>query len=264
VEAATRSTAHALRAIRDGIGLGATLDTLDASRAGADRSTHADDLAALESIAAFHPDSRTFAHWLREVLGRSAASGPRVELSTIHRIKGKEWGHVVVFGASAGLFPHRLSEDVEGERRILHVALTRAGIQAVFLADRDAPSVFLAELDGKGPHTPPPVPGSARPAAVAGGDRRRGGGAAAPGAVPGVGSAGEKVLRAWRSSVARNEGVPAYVVLNDKELVGIAERNPTTLRELGQCRGMGPIRLERWGDEILGVLEGAADLSAHP
>jgi hypothetical protein len=157
-----------------------------------------------------------------------------------------------------------LSEDVEGERRILHVALTRAGIQAVFLADRDAPSVFLAELDGKGPHTPPPVPGSARPAAVAGGDRRRGGGAAAPGAVPGVGSAGEKVLRAWRSSVARNEGVPAYVVLNDKELVGIAERNPTTLRELGQCRGMGPIRLERWGDEILGVLEGAADLSAHP
>ncbi len=61
--------------------------------------------------------------------------------------------------------------------------------------------------------------------------------------------------------MARKDGVPAYVVLNDKELIGIAERNPTTLAELGTCRGMGPIRLERWGDEILGVLE-AADESA--
>jgi hypothetical protein len=47
-------------------------------------------------------------------------------------------------------------------------------------------------------------------------------------------------------------------VLNDKELIGIAERNPVTLAELGRCRGMGPIRLERWGDEILAVLEGAS------
>ncbi len=152
-EAAARSTADALRAIRQGIGLDATLDTLDASRAGADRSTHADDLAALESVAAFHPDAATFAHWLREVLSRPAATGPGVELSTIHRIKGKEWGHVLIFGASAGLFPHRLSDDVEGERRVFHVALTRAGTQAVILADRDAPSVFLAELDGTAPHT---------------------------------------------------------------------------------------------------------------
>ena len=58
-------------------------------------------------------------------------------------------------------------------------------------------------------------------------------------------------------SVARKDGVPAYVVLNDKELVGIAERNPATLAELGRCRGMGPIRLERWGDEILAVLQDA-------
>jgi ATP-dependent DNA helicase RecQ len=59
--------------------------------------------------------------------------------------------------------------------------------------------------------------------------------------------------------VARKEGVPAYVVLNDKELVGIAERDPTTLADLGRCRGMGPIRLERWGDEILAVLDGSRE-----
>jgi len=180
-----------------------------------------------------------------------------VELSTIHRIKGKEWGHVLIFGASAGLFPHRLSEDVEGERRVFHVALTRAGVQAVILADRDAPSVFLAELNGTAPHTPTSSPGAVRPTGAARADRRRGASAAAPGAATGSGGPGEAALRAWRSSVARKDGVPAYVVLNDKELVGIAERNPTTLRDLGQCRGMGPIRLERWGDDILGVLGSA-------
>ena len=148
-EAASRSTADALRAIRVGIGLDTTLDTLDASRAGADRSTHADDLAALESLASFHPDASTFAHWLREVLSRPPADGPGVELSTVHRIKGKEWGHVLIVGASAGLFPHRLSEDVEGERRVFHVALTRAGTQVVVLADRG--------------HRPPSWPSSTGP-----------------------------------------------------------------------------------------------------
>jgi DNA helicase-2/ATP-dependent DNA helicase PcrA len=262
-EAAGRSTADALRAIREGIGLDAILDTLDASRAGADRSTHADDLAALESVAPFHPEAATFAHWLREVLGRPAATGPGVELSTIHRIKGKEWGHVVIFGASAGLFPHRLSDDIEGERRVFHVALTRAGTQTILLADRGAPSTFLAELDGTAPHAPPRMPGSHRPIPASRAERRRGP-AAISGPEPGSGGPGEVALRAWRSSVARKDGVPAYVVLNDKELVGIAERRPSTLRELGQCRGMGPIRLERWGDEILGVLEAAVESADAP
>jgi DNA helicase II / ATP-dependent DNA helicase PcrA len=252
--AAVRSTAAALEAVRVGIGLDATLDTLDASRAGTDRSTHGDDLAALESIASFHPDAATFASWLREVLGRPAAAGPAVELSTVHRIKGKEWGHVLVVGASAGLFPHRLSEDVEGERRIFHVALTRAGTQAVILADSDAPSPFLAELDGSAPHVAP-TPRRPRGTPV---DRKRPDARTTRGADPvSTGGPGESALRAWRSSVARADGVPAYVVLNDKELIGIAERNPSSLAELGQCRGMGPIRLERWGDEILAVLDGA-------
>ena len=256
-EAAARSTADALRAVRVGIGLDATLDTLDASRAGADRSTHADDLAALESLAPFHPEAATFAHWLREVLGRPAAAGPTVELSTVHRIKGKEWGHVLVVGASAGLFPHRLSDDVEGERRIFHVALTRAGSQVVILADRDAPSPFLGELDGTASHAPPTPSRAAGTPAGGGRDRGRPGARAPAGGGTGPVGPGEAALRTWRSSVARKDGVPAYVVLNDKELVGIAERDPATLADLGRCRGMGPIRLERWGDEILAVLDGA-------
>jgi superfamily II DNA helicase RecQ len=66
----------------------------------------------------------------------------------------------------------------------------------------------------------------------------------------------EGALREWRSETAKRAAVPAYVVLNDSELVGIAARRPTTLAELARCKGMGPIRLERWGDELLAVLNG--------
>ena len=139
---------------------------------------------------------------------------------------------------------------------MFHVALTRAGRQVVVLADEGSPSTFLAELDGSAPHAassfPVAEPGRARigVSVVVPCPPR-------PAAAPGPAGAQEAALRAWRSSVARKDGVPAYVVLNDKELVGIAERNPGSLAELGRCRGMGPIRLERWGDEILAVLDGA-------
>jgi ATP-dependent DNA helicase RecQ len=77
---------------------------------------------------------------------------------------------------------------------------------------------------------------------------------------PGTADAGaeaEKALRSWRSALASQEAVPAYVILKDAELAGIAARDPATLAELAACRGMGQIRLERWGDEILAVLDTA-------
>jgi superfamily II DNA helicase RecQ len=72
----------------------------------------------------------------------------------------------------------------------------------------------------------------------------------------------EGALRGWRSEAAKRATVPAYVVLNDSELVGIAARRPTTLAELAGCKGMGPIRLERWGDELLAVLNGVEDVES--
>jgi DNA helicase-2/ATP-dependent DNA helicase PcrA len=221
---------------------------LDSSRKEPDRSTHTDDLLALESVAALHQDVGSFEPWLRETLGRPRPDGDLVLLSTVHRIKGREWGHVVVFGASQGSFPHRLSQDEEGERRVFHVALTRTRHRVVILAARDAPSIFVAELDGSRVVPPPPARAPARTTAKA---------TTGP-AVPRV-EAGpaEEALRAWRRSAASAQGVPAYVVLNDRELVGIAERSPRSLPALASCPGIGSIRLERYGDEILAVLEGA-------
>ncbi len=48
--------------------------------------------------------------------------------------------------------------------------------------------------------------------------------------------------------------MPAYVVLNDAHLLGIAERHPTGLVELRACPGIGPVKIESYGEEILDVL----------
>ena len=154
VAPAVSTTAAVVRAIRVQVGLGETMDVLDSSRREADRSTHADDLVALEAVAALHPDAASFEPWLRDLLAGRPPGGPGVQLSTIHKIKGREWEHVIVYGASQGLLPHRLSDDEEGERRVFHVALTRAIRQVVVLADADAPSPFVAELDGSRPRQP--------------------------------------------------------------------------------------------------------------
>ena len=72
-------------------------------------------------------------------------------LSTVHRVKGLEWDHVVVFGADRGSMPHELSDDIEEERRVFHVALTRGRQTVTILVDEARPSRFLAELDGSAP-----------------------------------------------------------------------------------------------------------------
>ena len=70
------SSVAAVRAVRSDVGLGETMDVLDSSRREADRSTHADDLLALESLAALHPDVASFESWLRAALGRRPPEGP--------------------------------------------------------------------------------------------------------------------------------------------------------------------------------------------
>lgn len=346
--ATARTTAEALRTVRLSVGLGASVDVLDSSRGEADRSTHADDLLALETVAALHPDLATFEQWLADLLARRTCAGPAVLLSTVHKIKGKEWPRVLVFGVSRGLFPHRRAEDEEEERRIFHVALTRAVTQVAILHDEEAPSPFVAELDGSRPRGPvldalpaggepqhrgsrrsSPSPNwnrdrSSRPSARGPAGRPRtdrmarsarpprtpsaveaeigleldvGGQHArvvelreasvlvrmgemrteipygtevrvegrlvvlavpVPGQVQSPeGERLERALREWRREVAKTDRVPAYVVMSDADLQGVAAAAPTTLGALGRCRGMGPVRLERYGDEILAVIEAA-------
>ncbi len=107
-----------LTAVRDDIGLGSAMTLLDST--GGASGSHLDDLEALLQVADLHPDASSFEAWLRRAFHRERAEGG-VTLSTIHRVKGREWDRVVVFGVTDGIVPHRLAEDIEEERRILHV-----------------------------------------------------------------------------------------------------------------------------------------------
>ena len=244
----TGTTREALAVVRDRIGLGGAMGLLDSSNAAEGGSSHLDDLEALAQVADLHPDPRTFGQWLRTVFHRETTPGG-VTLSTIHRVKGQEWDRVAVFGVTAGLVPHRLALDVEEERRVLHVAITRARREAVVLADAARPSPFLEELTGAAPRTPAPPPGRSRPAAAE--PRAR----PALDPLPPEAEAPEAALRAWRLERSRKDKVPAYVVLSDRHLQGIALARPASLRELRGLPGIGPTKLEAYGEEILAVLE---------
>lgn len=64
-------------------------------------------------------------------------------------------------------------------------------------------------------------------------------------------------LREWRHRRAREEGVPPYVVLPNRLLAEIARLRPASVDELGPIKGMGPGRLNRYGNEILGMVSGS-------
>jgi DNA helicase II / ATP-dependent DNA helicase PcrA len=340
-------TGACLRIIRQRIGLGEAMDALDSSRSRPEGSSHADDLDALLQLAALQPDPSRFRDWLADRL-KVPRDPTGVTLSTVHRVKGMEWGQVVVFGANAGLFPHRLADDIEEERRVFHVAITRCRDQVTVVADRDRPSPFVAELSTASDRTSPKdasPPGRApRPDATtgttgAGGEAPRpqrtpdgtvavrqgsqvtliggypaqvvatdvdgievaldlttsvrlrlsygdsvlldgrpttlvrqttarpGGartGGSGIGQDPGRLPVGDdlpvdeelfETLRGWRARISADAGVPAYLVFQDRHLRTIAGRKPTTLGELAACPGVGPTKLERYGDDVLDLVD---------
>jgi DNA helicase II / ATP-dependent DNA helicase PcrA len=305
------TTAELLTRIRDEVGLGAALATLDLSGKAPDAS-HRDDLNALIAVATFEPDPAAFEPWLRNRLraANEPAGSDGVALSTVHRVKGMEWPFVVVMGAHDGLMPHALADDIEEERRIFHVAITRGDTEVQVIADITARRPFLDELLEPAPPEPvrapraeraEPAPARSRMAvdaevglhvSFAGstgpivelrtdsavledangarlvipyGERveldgrraqlTRARGAAITHAEPELVDA----LKAWRKQRAASDHVPAYIVLSDAHLEGIADARPESLNALARCTGIGPTKLERYGDEIIAVI---ADTSA--
>jgi DNA helicase-2/ATP-dependent DNA helicase PcrA len=255
VEAGRHGTTRAvLEVVRDAVGLASAMHLLDRS-GGGQGASHLDDLDGLIAVADLHPEAATFEAWLHEVF-HSERDPAGVTVSTIHRVKGREWAHVAVFGVADGVVPHRLADDVEEERRVLHVGITRGQRRVVVLSDRTRRSPFVDELTGTAPHRAPeravrrarPEPATRRHVA----------------AVPEVelsvdAVAAERALRDWRTMRAKADEVPAYVVLNDRHLRGIAVARPRDATELAACDGIGPTKLERYGDEILDVLSAFAN-----
>jgi len=65
-------------------------------------------------------------------------------------------------------------------------------------------------------------------------------------------------LRQWRSEKAREQGVPAYVILHDRTLCEIAELLPNSRQALLSVPGIGLAKAERYGEELLAIVAGSA------
>jgi DNA helicase-2/ATP-dependent DNA helicase PcrA len=181
----------------------------------------------------------------------AAAAGSGVVLSTYHRAKGLEWDVVFLPMLEEGTLPIRQSlkddEAIAEERRLLYVGITRArrDLAISWVAQRPnpkggvtraRPSRFVGELR----------PGKLLRSPVAG--------ARSWSEEPEVGGPLYEALRAWRLERARADGVPAYVVADNKTLSAVAARMPASEAELLAVPGMGPHRVATYGDEMLAVI----------
>jgi DNA helicase II / ATP-dependent DNA helicase PcrA len=207
----------------------------------------------------------------RRAAEQHAPAAGGVTLATLHAAKGLEWDAVFLAGMHDGAMPltHATSEaEIEEERRLLYVGMTRARQHLVvsWAAARTPggrgnrqPSRFLDGL----------LPASARAASAKPRSRRaahcRECGRPLAGAVEKKkgrcadcpASYDEELferLRAWRKERADEESVPAFVVFTDATLQLIAERRPASEADLLRISGVGPAKLERYGDAVLGVV----------
>lgn len=259
------TTAELLETVYDEIGLLGAASQLDTSQRSARRATHGDELAAVLAVAALHDDPGTFDGWLRSHLAAiptydPTRATPAVTLATIHTTKGLEWPHVIVHDVRGNLHPHHLAVDTEEERRIFHVAVTR-GRESVTVTTSGPPSPFVPQLGERRP-ADQPWPEEATPGLVTSAGRNRNAKAGGRSAVPAEraepATAREASLRdqlaAWRKERSKTDGVPAYVVFDNKTLDAIARVEPTSLGDLAAINGIGPAKLERYGDEVLGLV----------
>jgi ATP-dependent DNA helicase UvrD/PcrA len=195
------------------------------------------DLARLVRLAeSFDGDVADYTVMLHERFGASAGRG--VHLLTLHRAKGLEFEAVYLPFVEEGELPIRRG-DIDEERRLFYVGLTRAKRRLV-VTWSGKPSRFLGEL------------GYSRVS-----ETRRVSDTAVLPETPVFAA-----LRAWRAERAKADEVPAYVVFHNTTLAEIAERSPRTLAELGRVPGVGPTKLERYGDDVLATLSRAPRAAA--
>jgi DNA helicase-2/ATP-dependent DNA helicase PcrA len=191
------------------------------------------DLARLVALAAeFSGDASAFVAELRRRFDPGGEGARGVNLLTLHRAKGLEFDAVFIPRLEEKELPSRqarTADEIDEERRLLYVGMTRAK-RTLWLSWSGKRSRFLAELGHEQTQASTPRKDDIEwtPAATR--------------------------LRAWRLEQARQDGVPPYVVFHDTVLRAIADAQPTSLGELSQIAGVGPSKLERYGDAVLALL----------
>lgn len=195
------------------------------------------------------------AELLADLQERSSAQfAPTVDgvtLASLHAAKGLEWDAVFLVGVSEGLLPISLAETEEAvaeERRLLYVGVTRARthLEISYAGSRNPggrktrkASRFLDDI------WPAERPSQQR-RAQGGSSKFQLTGEADP-------ELFEK-LRLWRANLATEMSKPAFVVLGNAALAAIAEVKPLTVPELVKIYGIGPAKIDQFGDQILEIV----------
>ena len=203
---------------------------------------------------------------------RHAPTVEGVTLASLHAAKGLEWDAVFLVGLTDGTLPIQHAEtpeDIEEERRLLYVGVTRARTRlALSWAQSRTPGGRRTRrrsrfLTGLAPDTATLVtkPGNKRsapgrcrtcagkletPAEIKIGRCSRCPSTADPELVD--------ALRTWRKSRSAEASVPAFVVFSDATLLAIAERRPTDDAALLAIPGIGRSKLDTYGPEVIGIV----------
>ncbi|WP_436800816.1 ATP-dependent DNA helicase UvrD2 [Streptomyces avermitilis] len=261
-----------------------------------------ESLAALANLAqdfaAAKPDA-TLGDLVAELDERASAQhAPTVQgvtLASLHSSKGLEWDVVFLVGVAEGMMPityAKTDEQIEEERRLLYVGVTRARqhLSVSWALSRSPggrpnrrPSRFL---DGLRPGSVTTT-GRVRAGAAGGIERGFGGSATSPAPrrtsrIPArcrvcgrtLSDAGEmklmrcedcpsdmdeglyERLREWRAVQAQRSGQPAFCVFTDKTLMAIAEAVPDDEGDLARIPGVGVRKLNRYGADVLTICAG--------
>jgi DNA helicase-2/ATP-dependent DNA helicase PcrA len=274
--------AQAVHAILSGIGLTAEAPGGGSAR---ERWESLNALAELaEDLAAQGGDLPRFVAELeRRATEQHAPPIGGVTLASLHAAKGLEWDAVFLIGLTDGMLPiiyAESAEQVEEERRLLYVGITRARAHlhlswalARSPGGRKArrPSRFLDGLTGGA--------SGVNRAGVTGRERRSVqtriatpivcrvcGKTLTVGAAQKLGRCGScpadydeqllERLKLWRTNAAKEAKVPSYVVFTDVTLQAMAERVPTSEADLLAIAGIGRVKLDRYGEAVLEICRG--------
>ncbi|MBK5221852.1 MAG: ATP-dependent DNA helicase UvrD2 [Acidimicrobiia bacterium] len=226
------------------------------------------------------PSVSSFAGWLSATVGSDSPDRDAVDVTTFHAAKGLEWPIVHLGGLEHGLVPighAKTAGALAEERRLFYVAVTRAeqrlrctwaetrtfgqrtmNREASPYLEQVEAAASMAVLAGEGPSdwkaflrhereklatTDPRSPRTGRRG-------RRG----APAGLDPDDTEIFEALKRWRATKAKAAGVPAYVVFSDATLVAVAGARPSNRSQLRSLPGIGPVKIERHGDELLAVV----------
>jgi DNA helicase-2/ATP-dependent DNA helicase PcrA len=212
----------------------------------------------------------------RRAASQQAPTAEGVTLATLHAAKGLEWDHVFVTGVHEGTIPITYAATpaaVEEERRLLYVGMTRArgglsvswslartpGARASRGASRFlvgvAPSAggaqdSRAHRSRRRPAKAPPRCGVCQRPLGDSVERKLGRCHDCP-------STYDEVLyerlREWRTERSAEERVPAYCIFTDATLTVIAETRPRDAAALVKVPGIGRVKCDKYGSEILAL-----------